>query len=91
MPSLDDVRSLILTAFAPRGGAKVEVTDLTGTGDHLQVVVAAATFEGKTRIEQHRMVYAALGDLMTGPHAPVHALALTTVTPPLAGSTRRAT
>ena len=72
MPSPDDVRSLLLAAFA---GARVEVTDLTGTQDHLHALVVAPAFEGKTRIEQHKLVYAALGDLMNGP---IHALALTT-------------
>jgi stress-induced morphogen len=75
MPSPDAVRSLLLAAFAPYGHATVEVTDLTGTQDHLQALVVTAAFQGKTRIEQHKMVYAALGDLM---HGPIHALALTT-------------
>jgi stress-induced morphogen len=72
MPSLDDVRSLLLGAFPQ---ANVEVTDLTGTQDHLQVVIVSPAFAGKTRVEQHKLVYAALGDLM---HGPIHALALTT-------------
>lgn len=55
--------------------ARVEVTDLTGTEDHFQAVVVTRAFDGKTRVEQHQMVYAALGDLM---HGPIHALALTT-------------
>jgi stress-induced morphogen len=56
-------------------GARVEVTDLTGTADHFQAVVVASEFAGRSRVEQHRMVYAALGELMAGP---IHALALTT-------------
>ncbi len=75
MPSLDAVRSLLLEALPQ---AHVEVTDLTGTQDHLQALVVCPAFQGKTRIEQHQMVYAALGDLLTGPDAPIHALALTT-------------
>jgi stress-induced morphogen len=75
MPSPDALKSLILSAFPD---ARVEVEDLTGTQDHFQAVVVTRAFEGKTRVEQHRMVYAALGDLMKGP---VHALALTTRTP----------
>ena len=75
MPSLDAVRSLLLSAF-PR--SQVELTDLTGTQDHLQALVVSPAFAGKTRIEQHKMVYAALGDLMNGP---IHALALTTRAP----------
>jgi stress-induced morphogen len=56
----------------------LEVEDLTGTQDHYRAVVVSASFEGKTRIEQHQAVYAALGELMAGP---VHALALSTYTP----------
>ncbi len=58
--------------------ATVEVTDYTGGGDHFEATVVSASFEGKTRVEQHQIVYAALGELMTGP---VHALALKTYTP----------
>ena len=48
---------------------------MTGTEDHLQALVVTPAFEGKSRVEQHQMVYAALGELMNGP---IHALALTT-------------
>lgn len=54
---------------------RIEVHDLTGTKDHYRAVIESAAFAGKTRLEQHRMVYAALGDLM---HGPIHALALET-------------
>lgn len=56
----------------------VRVTDLTGTQDHWEMVIVAGAFAGKSRIQQHKMVYAALGELMTGP---IHALALKTFTP----------
>jgi len=56
----------------------VELTDLTGTKDHYQAVVISQAFAGKTRVQQHQMVYAALGELMDGP---VHALALETRVP----------
>jgi stress-induced morphogen len=68
----DVIRSRLLAAFPD---ARIDVTDLTGTQDHFQAVVVAREFEGKSRIEQHRMVYAALGELMNGA---IHALALTT-------------
>jgi stress-induced morphogen len=58
--------------------ATVEVADYTGGGDHFEATVVSAAFAGKTRVEQHQMVYAALGDLMAGA---VHALALKTYTP----------
>ena len=57
------------------GAQRIEVEDLTGTKDHYKAVIVAAEFAGKTRIEQHQLVYKALGPLMAGP---VHALALET-------------
>jgi stress-induced morphogen len=74
MPSPDAVRQRLLATFPD---ARVEVTDLTGTQDHFQALVVTPAFQGKTRIEQHKMVYGALGELMNGD---IHALALTTRT-----------
>ena len=56
----------------------VVIRDLTGTKDHWEALVVSEAFAGKTPIEQHQMVYAALGELMAGP---VHALALKTFSP----------
>lgn len=56
----------------------LQVQDLTGTKDHYEATVVSSAFEDKTRVEQHQMIYRALGDLMDGP---VHALALKTYTP----------
>lgn len=56
-------------------GASATVADLTGTGDHFRADVIAPAFDGKSMIEQHKMVYAALGDLVGGP---IHALQLFT-------------
>jgi stress-induced morphogen len=53
----------------------IELEDLTGTQDHYRALIIDAAFGGKTRIDQHKLVYRALGDLMNGP---VHALALET-------------
>jgi acid stress-induced BolA-like protein IbaG/YrbA len=59
--------------------AEVFVKDLTGGGDHLEAVVVSTEFEGKTRVKQHQIVYAALEeDLASGA---IHALALKTYTP----------
>jgi stress-induced morphogen len=60
------------------GAERIEVQDLTGTKDHYKAVIVAREFVGKTRIEQHQLVYRALGELMAGP---VHALALETRVP----------
>jgi stress-induced morphogen len=51
----------------------IAVKDLTGTKDHYHVTMVAEDFAGKSRVEQHKLVYKALGDWMLGP---VHALAL---------------
>lgn len=59
-------------------GANVQLKDLTGTKDHYQAVIVSPAFAGKTRVQQHQLVYAALGELMDGP---VHALALETRVP----------
>lgn len=56
----------------------LQVRDLTGTKDHWEAVIVSEAFSGKSRIEQHQMVYRALGELMAGP---VHALALKTYSP----------
>ena len=62
-----------LTAAFP--GAQIAVEDTTGGGDHFQVTIAAPQFAGKTMIQQHRAVYAALGDRVG---VEIHALALQT-------------
>ncbi|HEX7480018.1 MAG TPA: BolA family transcriptional regulator [Polyangiales bacterium] len=56
----------------------LELEDLTGTRDHYKAVIVDEIFRGKSRIEQHQLVYRALGELMNGP---VHALSLETRTP----------
>lgn len=45
-------------------GARVEVSDMTGTGDHFEILVVSKAFEGKPLMEQHKMVFAALEDEM---------------------------
>jgi len=50
--------------------AHVEVQDMTGTGDHFEVLVAAKEFAGKSLVEQHKMVFAALeSEMDKGIHA----------------------
>lgn len=58
--------------------AQVEIQDLRGDGDHYAATVVSSAFAGKTRVQQHQMVYAALKGRMGGV---LHALALTTQTP----------
>jgi stress-induced morphogen len=71
----DQIRLKILAALPD---AQVTVEDMTGGGDHYSASVVAAEFRGKALVEQHRLIYAALGDWLRGP---IHALALHTRTP----------
>ena len=55
--------------------ATVEIRDLAGDGDHYAASVVSPSFKGKTRVQQHKAVYDALGGKMGGV---LHALALQT-------------
>ena len=59
-------------------GAAVTVTDLTGTHDHYRVEVVSSAFEGMSLVQQHQIVYRAVGEHMT---QAVHALQIKTSTP----------
>ena len=71
----EDIEAL-LKAGLP--GAEVEITDLAGDGDHYAATVIAPSFKGKSRVQQHQLVYEALKGQMGGV---LHALALQTGTP----------
>jgi stress-induced morphogen len=58
--------------------AKITVEDLAGDGNHYRAYVVSPAFRGKTRVQQHQLVYQALGGRMGGV---LHALALTTAAP----------
>jgi stress-induced morphogen len=73
---LDEVQRMIEAALP---GAVVEVVDQTGTADHLQATVSAPQFEGKSTIERHRMVRAAVQERMDD--GAIHALSISTSTP----------
>ncbi|WP_094511005.1 BolA family protein [Synechococcus sp. MW101C3] len=72
----DQVRAAIQGSLPD---ADVEVEDLTGGGDHLQVKVVSAAFEGLSRIRQHQLVYGALRSELAS--EAIHALALQTSAP----------
>lgn len=63
--------------------ADVTIRDLAGDGDHYAAEVVSESFRGKTRVQQHQMVYEALQGNMGGV---LHALALQTSAPPENGS-----
>jgi stress-induced morphogen len=75
MPSAEDIKQRIEAAIA---GAHADVEDYTGGGDHFSATVTAPAFEGLSRIEQHRLVYAVFGTEIGGA---IHALALKTQAP----------
>lgn len=58
--------------------ADVAITDLAGDGDHYAATVVSSAFAGKTRVQQHQLVYEALAGTMGGK---LHALALQTSPP----------
>ena len=59
-------------------GLACEHLQVDGDGHHFEAVVVSAAFRGKTRIQQHQLVYAALGERM---RAEIHALSMKTYTP----------
>jgi stress-induced morphogen len=73
--SAADIESLIREAMPD---ADVTITDLAGDGDHYAARIVSASFSGKSRVQQHKLVYEALGGRMGGE---LHALQLTTAVP----------
>ncbi len=75
MPDAQDIKQRIEAGIP---GSQAEVEDTTGTADHFSATVTSQAFEGLSRIEQHKLVYGALGSDVGGA---IHALALKTVAP----------
>ena len=74
MNNLELVANLIKTQLAD---AKVEVSDMTGTEDHLEITIASDAFKGTMLLQQHRMIMDILTEALAGP---VHAVKLKTMT-----------
>ena len=72
----EEIKSTLASALPV---SLVETQDLTGGGDHWQVIIVSAAFEGKGLIEQHRMVNDALKDPLGDQR--IHALSLKTYSP----------
>ena len=72
MLTTEDIKERIETAIP---GARAQVEDLTGGGDHFRAKVVAPEFSSMSRIEQHRRVYSVFGAEIGGP---IHALSLET-------------
>ena len=71
----NEIEELILKTFP---NAKIVIDDLRGDGDHYAAQIIADEFKGKTRVQQHQMVYNAMGGKMG---KELHALALNTSVP----------
>lgn len=70
-----EIERLIKQAFPD---AQVIIVDMAGDGDHFAARITSAVFQGKSRVQQHKMVYDALQGHMGGA---LHALALETLVP----------
>jgi stress-induced morphogen len=74
MASAEEIKQRIEASIP---GAQADVEDYTGGGDHFRATVTATAFQGRSRIEQHRLVYDIFGAEIGGP---IHALSLKTQT-----------
>jgi len=68
----DDVRQYI------QEGLACEHLEVTGDGQHFEAVIVSEAFRGKNRVQQHQLVYKALGNRM---REEIHALSMQTFTP----------
>ena len=76
-----EIEQLLRAAFPD---AEMEISDIGGDGDHYAAILVSSQFTGKTRVQQHQMVYRALQGKMG---AELHALALQTSAPRDAAAT----
>lgn len=70
--SPEDIRNYIAQ------GLPCDVIEVRGDGHHFEALIVSPAFEGKTRVQRHRLVYAALGDRM---REEIHALSMKTLAP----------
>ncbi len=75
MPTSDEIKQRIEAGI---DGARADVDDWTGGGDHFRATVISPAFAGLSRLAQHRLVYDLFGAEIGGP---IHALSLKTQTP----------
>ena len=67
-----DIQAMVQSALPD---AAIELKDLAGDGDHFSITVVSSLFQGKSRVQQHKMVFDALGG---GMGTQLHALQVTT-------------
>ena len=70
---IEEIKSLILKSIPD---AKIEIKDLAGDDNHYAATIKSKIFEGKSKVQQHKLVYDALEGRMGGV---LHALSLTTI------------
>ena len=73
--SAEKIRELIMRKFPQ---ADIEIIDTAGDSNHYSATITTKEFKGKSRVEQHKMVYKALEGAMDGSNGILHALALQT-------------
>jgi acid stress-induced BolA-like protein IbaG/YrbA len=72
MVSSEDIRNYI------EAGLHCEEVRVAGDGEHFEAFIVSEAFRGKSRVQRHQLVYAALGDRM---REEIHALSMRTLTP----------
>lgn len=72
LPTPEDIRNHIARALP------CDVLEVRGDGHHFEALIVSPAFEGKTRVQRHQLVYAALGERM---REEVHALSMKTLAP----------
>jgi acid stress-induced BolA-like protein IbaG/YrbA len=75
MIPIDEVRGLLEQAFP---GARIDLSSPMGDNHHFQLLIVSDRFAGKSMVEQHQLVYRALGEAM---HEAIHALSMRTYSP----------
>jgi acid stress-induced BolA-like protein IbaG/YrbA len=68
----EDVKRYIVESLA------CQHVEVSGDGHHFEAVIVSEAFRGKSRVQQHQLVYRALGDRM---REEIHALSMQTLTP----------
>jgi acid stress-induced BolA-like protein IbaG/YrbA len=59
-------------------GLDCDIVEVNGDGHHFEALIVSPAFRGKSKVQQHQLVYRALGDRM---REEIHALSMTTLTP----------
>jgi acid stress-induced BolA-like protein IbaG/YrbA len=80
MPTPEQVREYIAK------GLQCEELSVSGDGSHFEALIVSSAFSGKSRVQRHQLVYAALGERM---REEIHALSMSTLTPEEHAAARR--